>query len=72
MLNYDIVNKNELEALKKENHPFTTGNFMTEEDVKGHYKNGWKNQKKTDEILEKKIEITNDNWGEGKIERILL
>ena len=29
-----IVNKSKLEALKKENHAFIEGNFMTEEDVK--------------------------------------
>ena len=74
LINLDpsIVNKSKLEALKKENHAFIEGNFMTEEDVKDHYQNGWENQKKTDEILEKKIEITNGDWGEGKVERILL
>ena len=43
---------------------------MKDEDVSGYYPNGKENQRRAEEVLKKRIKITNDKWGEGKVEKI--
>ena len=72
LINIDpaLIDRDTLEKLRKENHPFTSKEFMKDEDVRGHYPNGIENQRMAQEIISKRIEVTNDKWGEGKVERI--
>jgi hypothetical protein len=72
LINIDpgLIDRNILEKLRKENHPFTSKEFMKDEDVSGYYPNGKENQRRAEEVLKKRIRITNDKWGEGKVEKI--